>query len=67
MSMGEFCIESKQKSVRLDLTLLGKFFNWWHRRKFQNEQRLLPNRPQLKVTRLDALGRETDNIPRRKQ
>uniref|UniRef100_A0AC34F2M7 Ionotropic glutamate receptor C-terminal domain-containing protein n=1 Tax=Panagrolaimus sp. ES5 TaxID=591445 RepID=A0AC34F2M7_9BILA len=66
MSMGEFCIESKQKSVRLDLTLLGKFFNWWHQRKFQNEQRLLPNRPQLKVTRLDALGRETDNVPRRK-
>ena len=56
MSIGEYCVESSQQSVRLDLTLLGKLFNWWNLRKMKKEEKLLPHRPQLTATRLDTLA-----------
>ena len=56
MSIGEYCVESKQQSLRLDLTLLGKLFNWWNLRKMKKEEKLLPHRPQLTATRLDTLA-----------
>uniref|UniRef100_A0AC34PZ46 Uncharacterized protein n=1 Tax=Panagrolaimus sp. JU765 TaxID=591449 RepID=A0AC34PZ46_9BILA len=63
MSIGEYCIESKQQSVRLDLTWMGKLINWFHQRKTKKEEKMLPRRPQLAATRLDQLATLTRPKP----
>lgn len=54
LAAGEFCVESKQRSVRMRLTLLGRFFNWIYsspRRLAQNVRSRPP-----RSTRLDTMN-----------
>uniref|UniRef100_A0A914C469 Ionotropic glutamate receptor C-terminal domain-containing protein n=1 Tax=Acrobeloides nanus TaxID=290746 RepID=A0A914C469_9BILA len=58
LAAGEFCIESKQQSVRMRLTLLGRFFNWLY-----SPTRLAPptSTPRMRSTRLDTMNDLTNN------
>uniref|UniRef100_A0A7E4ZQF5 Glutamate receptor n=1 Tax=Panagrellus redivivus TaxID=6233 RepID=A0A7E4ZQF5_PANRE len=66
IAFGEFCIESKNRSIRLDMTIPGKLFNWWHMRKFKQkaESNGDRNNSTIAITRLDNLN-ESGGIPGR--